>query len=186
MAPVSLRRRSLQRVWKDISVKKQHHPWYYFLGVLVPVTSLLEACVIFNCRTESTDGDFRNAAIDDREFLPAPSSQPLSSSLPLPCAGSSSPVVAHNWSGFFRVEVPWPRSLGRKASAGFRTRRVGGPRCCGHGGSKTIFAGRSLPLKPWALNWTWNCRCRWDGSTVLCGSNVSFKVFLIILSHAWN
>lgn len=91
--------------------------WNSFLGLLVPGTSLvvcLVKCVLFP--TAQTEVSQLKALMTGSVY---PHYPPRDWSLPLPCAGSTSPVATHNWSGFYDVDVPWPRSLGQNKSAGF-------------------------------------------------------------------
>lgn len=157
-------------------------------AVLVPVTSLVmplpEAYVIFNCRTDSTGWGFKNAAIDVRQLLPPSSSQPLDPSPPL-CRQQ----LSHSHTQPIRLFSGWSsltRVAGQEDKCWFwhkadkRTMLLGTQEKWDH------LCRYKPPSKAMSSNWTWNCRCRWDGSTVLCESNASFKVFLIILSHAWK
>lgn len=88
MAPVSLQTspESPNTMERDFC-KETASPTVFCSFSVVPVTSLvmslLQACVIFNCRTKPIDWEFRNAAIDKREFLPPSCFQPLFPFLPL-------------------------------------------------------------------------------------------------------
>lgn len=88
MAPVSLQTspESPSSMERDF-FKETASPTIFCSFSVIPVTSLvmslLQACVIFNCRTKPKDWEFRNAAVDKREFLPPSCFHPLFPLLPL-------------------------------------------------------------------------------------------------------